>query len=341
MISAFFSPKTSRLGRLAAACLAALALATPARADKLPKLVLAGPAAAVSVPLIHMVETGALKEVADNVEFALWKDPDQLRVLALGGKADFVAMPSNVAANLYNRGQSLKLLNISTWGVLWMVSRDPNLKTLADFRGKEIAMPFRADMPDIVFGLLAEKQGLDPKKDFTLRYVASPLDAMQLLVTRRVDHALLAEPAVSMALRKTKSFPVSVIAPELHRSVDLQQEWGRLLKREARIPQAGIAAMGQALTDPALVERFQQAYAASLKWCESRPDDCGAMAAKRVDMLTPEGVTDSVRADNTAFVPAHEAKAELEFFFGQLHARQPALIGGKLPDAGFYHAPKK
>jgi NitT/TauT family transport system substrate-binding protein len=183
----------------------------------------------VSYPLIHMVETGALKDMADSVEFAPWKDPDQLRVLALGGKADFVAMPTNVAANLYNRGVKLRLLNVSTWGVLWMVSRENNLKTLADFKGKEIAMPFRADMPDIVFQACWPKsRGWTSSAISPLRYVASPLDAMQLLITRRVDHALLAEPAVSMALRKTRSFPVSVIAPELYRSVDLQQEWGRL-----------------------------------------------------------------------------------------------------------------
>ena len=87
-------------------------------------------------------------------------------------------------------------------------------------------------------------------------------------------------------------------------------------------------------------EFFQQAYAASLKWCEDRPEECGAMVAKRVDMLTPEGVADSVRADNTAFVTAREAKPELEFFFGRLHARQPALIGGKLPPDDFYYGGK-
>ena len=141
----------------------------PAQAERLPKLVLSGPPAAVSTPLIHMIDSGALKDIADHVEFQTWKDPDQLRVLVLGGKADFVAMPSNVAANLYNRGVGLKLLNISTWGVLWMVSRDKTAKTLSDFKGKEIAMPFRADMPDIVFELIAEKQGLDAKKDFKLR----------------------------------------------------------------------------------------------------------------------------------------------------------------------------
>jgi NitT/TauT family transport system substrate-binding protein len=130
-----------------------LCLSGAAQAAKIPRLILSGPFAAVSNPLIHMVESGALKDVAEQVEFVPWKDPDQLRVLAIDGKsdADFVAMPTNVAANLYNRGVKLQLVNVSTWGVLWMVSRDPGLKTLADFKGKEIAMPFRADMPDIVF----------------------------------------------------------------------------------------------------------------------------------------------------------------------------------------------
>ncbi len=330
------------LRRLLGGCLLAAALLPPcahAAGERLQKLVLSGPFAAVSFPLIHIAESGGLKDVAERVEFVPWKDPDQLRVLAVDNKsnADFIAMPTNVAANLYNRGVRLRLLNVSTWGVLWLVSRDGGLKTLADFKGKEVVMPFRADMPDIVFQLLAEKAGLDAKRDFRLRYVATPFDAMQLLIMRRADHALLAEPGVSMALRKTKSFPVSLIAPELHRSVDLQREWGRLFARPARIPQAGIVAMGKALDNPALIERFQKAYAASLKWCEEQPEACGAMVAKRIDMLTPEAVADSVRVDNTAFVPAREAKPELEFFFGQLHARQPALIGGKLPPDDFYY----
>ncbi len=220
--------------------LAVLLLASgPVMAEKLPRLILAGPSSSVSNPLIHMVESGALNDLADKVEFVSWRDPDQLRLMALNGQADVLAMPVNVAANLYNRGAKLRLLNVSTWGLLWLVSRDPGLTTIADLRGKEITMPFRGDMPDILFGLLAERAGLDVRKDLRLRYVATPIDAMQLLLMRRTDHALLAEPAISMALRKAGSGPLSLVAPELHRSIDLQQEWGRLLQREARITTMG------------------------------------------------------------------------------------------------------
>ncbi|HID82070.1 MAG TPA: ABC transporter substrate-binding protein [Chromatiales bacterium] len=304
--------------------------------EKIDKLILSGPFAAVSNPLIHMVESGALNDMAKEVEFVTWANPDQLRASVLGNKADFIAMPSNVAANLYNRGVKLKLLNISVWGVLWMVSREDGLQTLADFKGKEIAMPFRADMPDIVFSQLAKKQGLDPKKDFNLRYVSNPLDAMQLLIMRRVDHALLAEPAISMALRKTKSFPVKIIAPDLYRSVDLQQEWGRLFERESQIPQAGMVALEKTLKNPALIKRVNEEYARSLQWCLDNPEKAGEMVAKYIDLLTPEAVTDSLGVTIFKSVKASEAKPELEFFFKQMMEETPALVGGKLPDDAFY-----
>lgn len=327
----------SRLFRTALV-LTLLALAGVAHADKLPKLVLGGPGAAVSMPLIHMVETGALADIADNVSFVQWRDPDHLRALALDGQADILAMPTNVAANLHNRGASVTLLNVSTWGALWIVSRAADKKTLADFRGEEIAMPFRGDMPDIVFQLLAAKQGLDPRKDFRLRYVASPFDAMQLLILRRTDHALLSEPAVSMALRKTKSFPIGLIAPELFRSVDLQKEWGRLFARPARIPQAGIAVVGALRERPELLARIEAAYAKSLAYCRANAPECGKLVAKRINVLSPEAAADAIAMSQLDAVPAARAREELTFFFEQLIARDPALVGGKLPPDSFYYS---
>lgn len=306
--------------------------------EKLDKITLAGPFAAVSNPLIRMMDIGALNDVAKQMEFKVWTNPDQMRALALKGDVDFIATPSNVAANLYNRGADIRLLNISIWGVLWMVSRDDSLKTIADFKGKEIAMPFRADMPDIIFAKLAEESGLDPKKDFKMRYVSNPLDAMQLLIMRRVDHALLAEPAVSMALRKTKSFPMKIVAPDLYRSADLQEEWGRLLKREARIPQAGMAVINNKLSKN-VIQRFTEEYKKATQWCLENPDEAGKIVAKRIDLLTPEAVSDSIKVSQFKDVSAQDARKELEYFFSILHSKTPALIGGKLPDDGFYYQP--
>lgn len=299
-------------------------------------LVLAGPPASVSYPLIHMIESGALGDLPYPVMFVLWTNPDQLRALVMQGEVDFVAIPTNVAANLYNRGALLTLLNVSTWGALWIVSREAGLRTLADLKGKEVAIPFRADMPDIVFRTLIERQGLDPRKDFQLRYVASPMDAVQMLVMRQIDHALLAEPAASMVLRKTGSFPLSLVAPELYRSVNIQAQWGEFMGGEARIPQAGLAALGKTREDTPLLARIERAYAQSATWCFEQPQPCGQMVARHVGMLSAEAVADSLQVQPRHYASAIQARGELEVFFQHLLKLQSASVGGKLPDAGFY-----
>lgn len=301
------------------------------------KLILSGPMASASHPLVHMVETGALNDVAEKVEFKLWKSPDELRAYTLRGGADFMAVPTNVAANLYNKGVELKLLNVSVWGILGMLTRDKTKKTLKDFAGCEIAMPFRADMPDIVFEEIAKKQGLDPKKDFKLRYLSSPIDAMQMLIMRRVDHALLAEPAISIALRKTGSFPLKLVAPDLYRTDMLEKEWGEVFKVEGKIPEAGMAVIGDMIKNEHIIKRFNEEYAKSLAWYKANPKEAGEIMIKTIPMLDAQGVSDSIAHVQLNVVTAKDAKKDLEFFYDILKSNNPKTIGGKLPDERFYY----
>lgn len=79
-------------------------------------IVIAGPIASVSHPILYMVQENVLKDMGKKLEFKLWNNPDELRALILKKEVDFIALPTNVAANLYNKGVDLKLLNVSTWG---------------------------------------------------------------------------------------------------------------------------------------------------------------------------------------------------------------------------------
>lgn len=315
-------------------------LSTLQAQEKVDKIVIAGPFASVSHPILHMIKTGALKDVATEVEFRLWKNPDELRAMAIRGDVDFLAVPTNTAAILNNKGVDIELLNVSVWGILGMISRDKGLTTLKDYKGKKIIVPFRADMPDIVFKQLLKKQGLDPKKDFELIYVASPIDAMQMLILRRADHALLAEPAISVALRKTKSFPIKIIAPDLYRSVDLQDEWAQVYNTSRDVPQAGMAVMGKMKKNPQIIKRFLQEYEKSLNWYMSHPKEAGIMVADEIDLLSADGVADSISHINMKSIPAPQAREKLEFFFTILAEEDPKSIGNKLPQDTFYYEVK-
>jgi len=315
---------------------ATLAASAAAGAEKLERLRIAGPPAAVSYPLVEMVETGALEHLAEAVEFVSWRDPDQVRAMLLRGEVDFVALPSNVAANLYNRGVDLKLVNISAWGLLWLVSRDGNLARLDQLTGEEIVVPFRGDMPDILLTELLHRRGLDPREDLRLRYVASPMDAMQLILMRRARHAVLSEPAASMAIEKTSSGVTGLIAPDLHRAIDLQVEWGEVFARPGRIPQAGMVAVGE-LPD-AVIEAFAAAYATALATVRAEPERAAGAVVAALPMLTETGAIEAIAHSRLQAVSASAAREELEFFYRILEQRSPALIGGGLPDDGFYHA---
>ncbi len=304
-------------------------------AQPLEKLIIAGPVATVSHPIFKIIQSGALEDVAKKVEFRLWQNPDELRAILLKKEANFVAIPTNVAAILYNKGEDIKLLNVPIWGILEIITRDKNIKTLEDLKHQEIVVPFRADMPDIVLQAIMKKKGFNPKKDFDIKYVPAPPDAMQMLILRRANNVLLAEPATSMAMRKTGSFPLKLIAPELFRSINLQKEWGEAFKTKNAIPQAGLAVVGSMPKN--IVQRFEEEYIKALNWYKNNPNEAGELVAQQIDFLSAQAVSDSIAHVQLDALSAQESKADLEAFFTILHEIQPKLIGNKLPDEGFYY----
>ncbi len=303
--------------------------------EKLEKIVIAGPAANVSHPIFHMIESGALKDIAKKVEFRLWNNPDQLRAMIINKEVDFVAVPTNVGAILYNKKQPVQLLNVSIWGILQILVRDKNIDTLEKLKGKSLVVPWRGDMPDIVLRTIMKQKGMD-KKDINLIYVSNPMDAAQQLIMRRQDNALLPDPATSMVLRKTHSFPISIVAPELYRGIDLQKEWGEAFDTEPKIAQAGMAVVGKMRDNKAVVDAFEKGYEDAMAWYKAHPKEAGKLVVKYTKMFTPEAVADSINHVQMKVVPAKEARKDVEFFFKKLKADNPKIIGGELPDEGFY-----
>jgi len=313
----------------------ALLLTLSTAAEKLDKIIVAGPPANVSHPIFKMIEDGALKEFANKIEFKMWKNPDQLRAMIINKEVDFVAVPTNVASILYNKKQPIKMLNVSVWGILKILSRDEKVKYLEDLKGSELVVPWRGDMPDVVLRAVMKKKGLS-NKDIKLIYVSNPMDAAQQLIMRRVDNILLPEPATSMVMRKTKSFPVSIIAPTVFRSIDLQKEWGDAYDREPKIPQAGMAVVGSMIEKKEIVKKFEEAYVKAMQWYKTHKEESGKLVVKYVDMFNPEAVIDSIGFVQLDVKKASESKEELNFFFNVLKEDNPKIIGGALPDDNFY-----
>lgn len=178
---------------------------------------------------------GAFAGIAASARFVAWRDPDELRTGLTSGRMQVVIVPANTAANLFNRGLGLRMVNAMTLGLNYIVVRDPAIATPADLADRSIALPFRNDTPDILLRRVLAGAGV-AEGDVTVVPAATPIEAVQLLLTGRAEAALLPEPATTMAEMTALQAGIAVT-----RAIDIQAEWGRLTGVGRRVPQAGLA----------------------------------------------------------------------------------------------------
>lgn len=314
-----------------------LFLTTSVFAQKMEKIVFGGPFTAVSYPLIVMVENHSMSAFAEKSEFKYWQNPDQLRAMIMGKQVDLVAAPSYVGATFFNKGVPLKILNISVWGILHMISTDPDIKTFADLKGKKIVVPFREEMPDIVFRRLAKANGIDIKKDYELTYVAHPMDVAQLLLSGRFEHALTAEPAATITIMKSKKFHKKGKAKLIYKVIDIQEKWGKAFNTEPRIPQAGTLALPSVVNNIDLLTTFNKEFERSVDWILANPQKAAVVISKYLPQLKKEMIVAGILNSDLKSVSAQDAMAETQAFYKVLFDFAPKKVGGKLPDENLFY----
>lgn len=295
-------------------------------------LIIAGPMANVTHPFIIARDTNLFPKIYEKIEIKQWKNPDELRALIVNNQADIYLLPTNVAATLNNLNIKLNFRAVTVWGILSIVSTQSKIKKLEDLQGEEVLVPFRGDMPDLILQALIRKKKLQNK--IKIKYIGTPIEAMQLLLLRRESHVLLAEPATSMAISKTSSFPIKIIAPTLYRAIDLQKEWGQDFNSDNKIPQAGIAFSSN--ISKYASDELLKTYSDALIYYKKNPLQSAKMVAKEIKLLNQPAILESISWAQMEYKTVQESKISLENFFKVLFELNPDSIGGKMPDLKFY-----
>lgn len=270
-----------------------------------------------------------------NITLRPWKMYDQLLAMITAEQVNLSSTPITNAIMLYNKGFDVQLINISVWGMLYVLSPDDTVQEIADLKGEKIAVAGKGGIHDLVFRHLLIKNGLDPDKDVQILYMDLP-EASGKLATSELKFAVLNEPNSSMATLNAKKGGV-----ELHRVLDLQEEWQKVTgQKEARIPQAGFVVVNAKSVDKAAVAKFQESFMLAAQWVNEHPQEAGTIVEKQFDWMKAPAVQQSLQFARLDPVPAADCKSEIEVFFKELSETAPAeAMGGKLPDAAFYFQP--
>ncbi|MCG6659122.1 ABC transporter substrate-binding protein [Halomonas campisalis] len=282
--------------------------------------------------LARALQDERLKALAGEPDLRAWRDPDQLRAWIAGGEVQLTATPTNVAANLYNRGVPVVLMNVNVWGTLGMLSLPRPFDSLSDLAGRHVGVPWRGDMPDLVLRYLLARQGLEVGRDLRITYHASPFETVQMFLARRLDAAVLPEPMRTAT--RLQGASLGIEPGEL----DLQREWARLTGGAAALPQAGVICRRELLeAHPDWVAAVQAAVAEAVPWVNAEPAAAARLGAEQSPLSAPvfEGAIARTRLEMQT---AAQARPALEAFFGALAELSSGFIGGGLPDDAFYLA---
>ena len=274
---------------------------------------------------------------AEKYNFSVQTDASAVTSALLNGSADIAALPTNAAANIYNKSEGgVVVLAVNTLGCLYLLTnQNATVNTFADLQGKTVYVP--AQNPTFIFTYLCQQNGLEVGKDITIDSTtyAQPAALKDAVAAGLVEIAVLPEPMVTIAINTAKSANNGTV---ITNAMDLTAEWNKVSAAGSLVQ--GCVVVRRAFLEqyPEAVENFLKEYKASIEYLSANIDSASQMIVDN-GIFTNAGVAKKALPNcNVCFLDGAAMKAAMETYLGILNGIAPASIGGKLPAADFYYA---
>lgn len=287
----------------------------------------AAPAGAPTLSMIKMFKENPSFGEHVEVSYESVKSPDLMASRIISGEVDIAVVPTNLAATLYNRGVDYKLAASSVWGILYVVGNE-EMTSWEDLRGKEIYTMGRGMTPDIVFRYLLSNNGIDPDNDVTLTYMGEATELASAFIAGKSAISIMPEPVLSNVMMKKQDTKIVL---------DLQEEWSKLNNGDSSYPQASLMVRNDVVeNNPELIEMFLQEYESSISWLVTNAEKAGEYSEALETGLSKGVVVAGLQRSNIEYRSSKTAREAIEKYLNVLFEYSPEVIGGKLPDEGFY-----
>ncbi len=274
---------------------------------------------------------------AEKYNFSVQTDASNVTAALLNGSADIAALPTNAAANIYNKSEGgVVVLAVNTLGCLYLLTnQNATVTSFEDLRGKTVYVP--AQNPTFIFTYLCKQNGLKIGEDVTIDSTtyAQPAALKDAVAAGIVDVAVLPEPMVTIAINTAKNADNGTV---ITNAMDLTAEWNKV-SPEGSLVQGCVVVRREFLENhPEAVENFLKEYKASIEYLSTDIDSASQMIVDN-GIFTNAGVAKKALPNcNVCFLDGAAMKSAMETYLGVLHGIAPASVGGKLPADDFYYA---
>ena len=243
------------------------------------------------------------------------------------GEADAVFLPVNLAAKLYTKGPKFKLGAISGLGSLYMVSTDNSIKNWTDLKGKTIYLTGKGATPDYLLRYLLLENGLNPAEDVKLDFSVQAPGIAQLMIANRAETAFIPQPFVLQI--ETKSNTAKTV-------LDPQKELLRIRGGKQAFPFTAFVISPRLYNErPDAAFALIEALNKSINWTMKNPKKASRII-ENYGIMNAAVAEKAIPVSGIEFVPAVEARGNVEDFLNMMLDLDPVSVGGILPDEGFY-----
>lgn len=263
------------------------------------------------------------------LEYKILDEPLHVRAAMLKEEPEFALLPTNMAANLYNKGIPYQLAAIPVWGTLFVFGKDKQVVKWEDLKGKRVHLMAKGMTPDILFRFLSVRNGLDPDKDMTLDYsFPSHSDLANATIAGLADIAVLSEPLLSMVKKKNK---------DVRAIFNLDEEWKKVFGEASSMPQTSLVVRSDfARENPDLVKLFISKYEGYCSRIDKNIEDASQLS---VDFqILPEAsiAEEAIPGCNMDVKPSWLVEDIVNEFLEVFYIFNPESIGGQMPDENFF-----
>ncbi len=266
-------------------------------------------------------------------DFQLAGAPDELTGAVISGSVDIAAVPTNLAAVLYNKTQGgVKLLALNTLGVLYVLEKGDTVHSAADLAGKTVVASGQGSTPEYVLNYILEKQGV---QDVTIDWRSEHSEVTTLAASGMADIVLVPEPHVTALMTKDPAFRIAL---------DVTEEFSAAAALDGR--EGTVLSMGCFIVRTDFLENHPDAVARFMEECAQSIAYANENVAAAAQEITDAGILASVKVAESAipkchmvFIAGEEMKTQVAPLFDILYAANPASVGGAVPDDHFYYIP--
>ncbi len=289
---------------------------------------IAGLRGPTSMGLVKLMEDDANKTSKNDYEFTVAGSADEITPKLVKGEFDIAAIPANLASVLYNNtdGQILTIA-VNTLGVLYIVAKGVEIKSLEDLRGMTVYATGKGSTPEYGLRYILSSNGIDPANDLDIEWKSEPSEAVALLSVAESGVAMLPQPYVTAALNSVAGLEIKL---------SLNDEWDKLESGSRFITSVLVVRKDFAAAHPKQVADFLNEAASSAAYINANVES-GAALVEKYGIIAAAVAKTAIPYCNITLIDGTEMKTALSAYLEILYDQNAASVGAALPGDDFYY----